>query len=294
MDDNSPQKLSTSTLAKRLEIPSQQLFVTLKDYGWIRKLEEGWALTSKGEFEGGEYVHSKRYGRYIVWPEELAEHPLFQALEDNRHLSATALGKKVGINARETNRVLAELGWIKHGYQGWELTALGERQGGIQLENDNSGTFYVVWPEALQHDTLLNKQLQLTAEIFLQQPPIEQAIKADLFSAEPEHWAGLDGHVHSSKAQLQICHWLYMAGIAHACPRQLPVNPELYADFYLPAHQIYIECWNDEAGKPLSLRMQRKEIYQQYKLAVIDLEKDDLNHLDEVLTRQFRKHGIRV
>jgi hypothetical protein len=30
----------------------------------------------------------------------------------------------------------------------------------------------------------------------------------------------LDGHVPHSKAQLMICHWLYMSEIAHAPPRR--------------------------------------------------------------------------
>ena len=73
-------KVSTSALAKLGEIPVQQLFSVLKDYTWIRKTDDGWALTAKGEFEGGSYVNSKRYGRYIVWPTSLLDHPLFQAI----------------------------------------------------------------------------------------------------------------------------------------------------------------------------------------------------------------------
>ncbi|MCP3907932.1 MAG: hypothetical protein GY712_07940 [Oceanicoccus sp.] len=289
-----PQKLSTSALAKVLDVPSQQLFATLKDYGWIRKLDEGWALSSKGEFEGGEYVHSKRYGRYIVWPEELASHPLLLALEDNRHISATMVGKAFGLSAREVNRILAELGWIKHGFQGWELTAVGEQRGGIQLENDSSGTFYVVWPQDIQSNKALSKLLEFSAGVYAD----PAAVSGDMFANQSDY-QGLDGHRHSSRAHFQICHWLYMAGIAHACQRELPFvaedNPQtLRADFYLPAHQLYIECWDDAGGSSLAQRMQRKDIYQQYGCAVIDIEKDDLDQLDEVLTRQFRKQGIRV
>lgn len=298
MDDkpqpDTPQKLSTSALAKLLDVPSQQLFATLKDYGWIRKLEEGWSLSSKGEFEGGEYVHSKRYGRYIVWPEELASHPLLLALEDSRHISATIIGKTVGLNAREVNRILSELGWIKHGFQGWELTAIGEQCGGIQLENDSSGTFYVVWPQDIQNNQTLNRQLTFSAEVYA----LPAAESDDMFASQSQY-QGLDGRQHSSKAHLQISHWLYMAGIAHACQRELPFvdkeNPQpLKADFYLPAHQLYIECWDDAGGSTLNQRMQRKDIYQQYGCTVIDIEKEDLEQLDEVLTRQLRKQGIRV
>ncbi len=289
MQEQSAQKLSTSALAKVLEIPSQQLFSTFKDYGWIRKLESGWALTGKGEFEGGEYVHSKRYGRYIVWPEELVSHPLLQAIEDNRHTSASALGKSHGLGAREVNRLLAELGWIKHGFQGWELTALGESEGGVQLENENSGTFYVVWPQNVQDNRLLKKQLQYAAEVNNQ---IDS--ESDLFAGETE-FHSLDGHNHTDRALHKICHWLYMAGIAHACQRNLPVDEEISADFYLPAHQLYIEYWGDDGSRgKLAQRMKRKELYQSLQLAVIDLDREDLLQLDEVLTRQLRKRGIRI
>jgi hypothetical protein len=84
-------KQSTSALAKTLNIPLQQLFATLRDCGWIRKVEDGWLLTAKGEFEGGEYVHSKRYGRYIVWPEALVEHPLLRGIESNRLVNAAGI-----------------------------------------------------------------------------------------------------------------------------------------------------------------------------------------------------------
>lgn len=288
MDDKAVQKISTSALARVLEVPSQQLFSTLKDYGWIRKLDDGWALSTKGEFEGGEYVHSKRYGRYIIWPEEIAQHPLLQALEDNRHISATSLGKSAGVSTREVNRVLAELGWIKPGFHGWELTSVGEQQGGVQLENDSSGTFYVVWPQDIQHHAVLSRGLKLSSHIY------QDAQQTDDLFTEQAPYNSVDGHQHNKISHLKICHWLYMAGFVHACHRQLPVEETLFADFYLPNQHVYIECWDDDEGVTLSQRMRRKELYKTLGVSVIDIEKDDLEHLDEVLTRQFRKHGVRV
>ncbi len=282
-------KLSTSALAKLLELSTQQLFTTLKDFGWIRKLDEGWALTNKGEFEGGEYVHSKRFGRYIVWPEDLAEHPLLQALEDNRHISPTALGKGFGLNAREVNRLLAELAWIKHDLQGWELTAEGERQGGIQLENESTGTYYIVWPLAVKDHSVLTRELNRAAAVLAD----DGGPGDDLFSNQQDYSA-VDGHSFSSRAALKICHWLYMAGIAHACNRQLPCEEDLRADFYLPAFQLYIEYWGEDDSRSLSLRMKRREFYDQQGLAVVEIQHDDLAELDHVLGKQLRKHGVRV
>ncbi|MFT7128108.1 MAG: hypothetical protein ACI89U_000213 [Gammaproteobacteria bacterium] len=305
MENSTNTKLSTSALAKRLEVPSSQLFGTLKDYGWIRKSDDSWELTTKGEFEGGEYVHSKRYGRYIIWPEELSEHPLLQALEDNRHITATSLGKRVGLNAREVNRILAELGWIKHGFQGWEISDRGEQCGGIQLENESSGTFYVVWPQAIVTNELFTAQLHLTARLFSFQSSESSAtsetslpLKDDLFADEnlpaQKSFLSIDGHQHNRKSLLQICHWLYMAGIAHASNRRLPFDGEYYADFYIPAHQIYIESWDDDSGSELKNKLQRKELYRQVNIKVIDVEQKNLGQLDEFLTREFRKRGIRI
>lgn len=286
--DNPPRKLSTSALAKQLEVPVQQLFGTLKDYGWIRKLEDGWALTAKGEFEGGEYRHSQRYGRYIVWPQTLAQHPLLQALEDNRMLSAAALGSPYGLSGKAVNRALAELGWLQRGFHGWELTGTGRRQGGVQLENKQTDMLYVLWPEAVGEEPTLQQSLELCRQV--QQPP--QA-GDDLF-AQQEGYRSIDGHRFDCPGLLQICHWLYMAGVLHACDRQLPVREGLRADFYLPLNHVYIEYWRaDDKAAALKARMRRSEVYRELKLAVIDIHPDDLEQLDEVLPRQLQKHGVK-
>ncbi|MDA8752758.1 hypothetical protein N9M39_01220, partial [Halieaceae bacterium] len=84
-------RLSTSALARKLEIPVQQLFATLRDYGWILRQADNWVLTPKGEFEGGDYQESRRYGRYIVWPEKLLSHPLLCAIESNQRITAAGM-----------------------------------------------------------------------------------------------------------------------------------------------------------------------------------------------------------
>ena len=125
-------KVSTTALARQLDIPAQQLFATLKDYGWIQRVEDNWVLTGKGEFEGGSYVDSKRYGRYIVWPKSLESHQLLKAIESNQRISASGLRRYYPkLHPRQINRALAELGLQAHSVLGWELTeqaaALGDR-----------------------------------------------------------------------------------------------------------------------------------------------------------------------
>ena len=54
--------MSTTALAKHFDIPSQSLFNFLTEKSWIEKIDKNWRLTGKGEFEGGEYIQSQKFG----------------------------------------------------------------------------------------------------------------------------------------------------------------------------------------------------------------------------------------
>ena len=159
MADNSTEKLSTTALAKQLELPVQQLFSALKDYGWINRTDKTWALTGKGEFEGGEYRDSQRFGRYIVWPETLKEHPLISAIEAEFRYGAAALAKFFDVPPRTLNRALAELGMQVHTISGWEITEKGKHLGGIQEESESSGSLYVSWPKEMVDNHVLQREI---------------------------------------------------------------------------------------------------------------------------------------
>ena len=105
----------------------------------------------------------------------------------------------------------------------------------------------------------------------------------------------IDGHRIESVAEAQICQWLYLSGITHAIRRRLPIETELYADFYLPDAQIYIEYWGHEEGSgQLAGKLTRQRIYNENHFKVIDLQQDDLSHLDEVLLRELLRAGLAV
>lgn len=281
------QKLSTSALAKALQLPLQQLFATLRDYGWIRKVEDGWLLTAKGEFEGGEYVHSRRFGRYIVWPPALLQHPLLVALESNRQFDAVQIGRRYGLHAREVRRLLGELGLLRRDFNGWALTSRGEAAGGVLVEEE-SGEGDIHWPEALLEQPEVAAQLDYGRRLYAEEG------SADLF-AGMEPLAALDGHRCASRGTWLICNWLYLAGIAHACGRRLPVPGDLRADFWLPEAQIYIEYSGEEGDAgTLSARLQRLDIYQREQWPVIEVRADQLPRIDDHLSRQLRRRGVRL
>jgi hypothetical protein len=292
-------RLSTSALARRLEIPAQQLFATLRDYGWIQRAGDAWLLTPKGEYEGGRYQHSRRYGRYIVWPESVEGHPLLCAIESNQRISAASMCRYYPrLHARQINRALAELGLQHHTLLGWELTGPGRSLGGQQEESEASGAFYVTWPHELVDNPVIHRELTRQSD---QSWPAQRSgeEEPDLFAggaaeAAESEWQGIDGHLLQTPMQRRVCNWLYLAQLAHAYRRALPTEEVLCADFYLPEGSIYIDCWESEvAAGELGAKLRKRELYRQLKLRHLEINPDDMERLDEVLGRGLLAYGIR-
>ncbi len=301
MNDSERQKLSTSALAKALDVPVQQLFGTLRDCGWIRKVEDGWVLTAKGEFEGGEYVHSKRYGRYIVWPEALLEHQLLRAIESNRLLNSVQLARKFQISAREVRRLLGDIGLLQRTFNGWELTRDGERLGGVVIDSgspDNPGGD-ITWPESLLDNDIVKAQFDYVQRAHHTPDESEaDSLSGDLFSGISEFTAR-DGHRFHSRNQLLVCDWLYFAGIAHACHYRLPLAQanfqEQRADFWLPAAHVYIDVGGDERdAAAIASAMERVELYRKHQWQFVEVRAEHIEHLDDYLTRALREFSAHI
>jgi hypothetical protein len=290
-------KLSTTALARKLAIPAQQLFATLKDYGWLQRAGDTWALTPKGEFEGGSYQKSKRYGTYIVWPERLDQHPLIAAIESNQRINAASMCRYYPpLHARQINRALAEIGLQHHSILGWELTPLGRSLGGQQEESASSGAFYVTWPHEIIDNPVIHRELALQTDQ-VQGEESAQGLEQDLFAAagaEAATYRGIDGHSLQSSLQIRVCNWLYLAQLAHACQRALPIEELVYADFYVPAGNIYIDCWeSDTPAKELSGKLHKRELYHEMDLRYLEINADAIDKLDETLGRGLLSFGIR-
>lgn len=287
-------RLSTTALARKLNIPTQQLFATLRDYGWINRSGESWILTPKGEFEGGGYQQSRRFGRYIVWPERLEHHPLLAAIESNQRITAASMCRYYPrLHPRQINRALAEIGLQHHSILGWELTALGRSLGGQQDESENSGAFYVTWPHEIIDNPVIHREL--TRQSDQSQPMVvSDDAEPDLFAAAADCCQGIDGHVLASALETRVCNWLYLAQLAHAYQRALPTEELVQADFYVPEGSVYIDCWNEDVpAKELSGKLHKRELYSQLKLRHIEINEADIERLDEVLGRGLLAFGIR-
>lgn len=284
--------ISTTALAKKNSLMAKDLFLKFYNYGFIDKDEaDSWILTQKGISFGGTYLESKQYGKYIAWPENIDLNNFKIEM-----LNATKLGQYFSLSARKTNVILSELGWTKKGIKGWLITSQGEKVGGLQSEDFKSGIPYVVWPI----DILNNKNLIATIEDLSGNTKQENINKEDNKKEdfrekfEAKHRA-TDGHFTRSKAEMLIDNWLYMFEIVHAYERKLPVEEDVYCDFYIPTGKVYIEYWgyeNDE--KYLNRKKKKKEIYEKYNLNLIELEDKDVQKLDDVLPKYLLTFGIQT
>ena len=94
-----------------------------------------------------------------------------------------------------------------------------------------------------------------------------------------------DGHMVRSRGELLIDNWLYHHRITHAYEPYAPIKEYLISDFYLNEHDVYIEYWGREDEEYIERRKEKERLYQEYKLDLIPIENEDIERLDDVLSR---------
>jgi hypothetical protein len=288
--------VSTTALAKRHQLKTKEMFVKLMNMGLIEKEGASWKLTEEGKRRGGAYKDSQQYGRYIVWPEDLLEDKERRDTSRGSLITATTIGKEFGLSAVKVNYILSEIGWISRGIKGWILSEQGKKQGGVQDEDKHSGVPYVRWPR----DIVKSKVLIETIEQFKggegenKQKGITDGEKEFRKKFEAKHRT-TDGHYVRSKAEMLIDNWLYMAGIVHAYERKLPIEEDVYSDFYIPDGKVYIEYWGYENDEKYQARKRKKiALYKKYGFNLIELTDKDVQNLDDVLPRLLLKYGVKA
>jgi hypothetical protein len=294
MIDTTIKKISTTALAKKYNITSKEMFVRLVNLGLIEKKGDVWSLTNEGVHRGGVFANSKRFGKYITWPEDIE----LDVDTSEKLITSTIIGKQYNLSPNKTNFLLSELGWIYKGLKGWLTTPQGVRQGGIQDEIKTTGVPYVRWPESILENKILKNSLEQlygptnSDEPNQEQTSLEEKGFRDKFEAK--HRA-TDGHFVRSKAEMLIDNWLYMAEIVHAYERKLPVEEDVYCDFYIPTGKVYIEYWGyDDNPKYLKRKETKKEIYEKYGFNLIELRDKEVQNLDDILPRLLLRYGIQA
>lgn len=216
-------------------------------------------------------------------------------LEPPARLNATALGERFDLSSRRMNLVLAELGWIRRERKGWVPTPQGEALGAVDKEHHQTGIPFVLWPETI----LSNKALLATVQSLVGDAEANSdrsSPEGDNFREKfaPTHRT-TDGHWVRSKAEMLIDNWLYMSAIVHAYERRLPIEEELYCDFYIPEGKVYIEYWGlDNDPKYAARKKAKREIYQKYKLNLIEITDEQLKNLDDYLPKALLRFGVVV
>lgn len=264
-------KFSTSKLAEKLQMEAKVLFGLLSEHGYIERVDNKWRLSGHGEFAGGSYQQSEKYGEFIVWPESIGQLDFIQSFLPD-WVSATRIGQQYRINARTVNALFSELGLINKDQRGWMISPRGILLSGEQ-RNSKQG-FYVMWPSSV-----------------LQNKGIVQALENVNGSTQSQ---SLDGHGCENVAEQRICNWLYLHHLAHAYKRPLP-GSDYECSFYLPERKIYIEYFGIKNIKhSLSENMQKQAFYKENGLSCIELHDEDLTSLDEVLPQKLLQFGLQI
>lgn len=99
-----------------------------------------------------------------------------------------------------------------------------------------------------------------------------------------------DGHKVRSKAEQIIDNWLYHNKIIHAYERRVPIEEELFCDFFIPIGKVWIEYWGLEDEKYLKRKELKKELYKKYDKNLIDLTDKDIEKLDDILPLKLRPY----
>lgn len=288
---------STTALAKQLGLEPKALFAKLKEVHYMQRETDKWVLTAKGKLAGGRIKTSEKLGDYIQWPETFDLNSLPKHLAPDipiEMISSTKIGKHFSMSANKINYILSELGWVDKSLKGWVATEQGIKQGAQQSEDSRSGVPYVKWPETLLNSNLLLSSVAAISSQFITSNSESSNSLEFREKFETKHRA-TDGHFVRSKAEMLIDNWLYMAEIVHAYERKLPIEEEVYCDFYIPTGKVYIEYWGyDNDPKYLARKQKKLAIYEKYGFRLIELDDSAVQNLDDVLPRLLLKYGVQA
>ncbi len=225
-------------------------------------------------------------------------------------LSSTKLGGELDLSNKRVNLVFAELGWIEKGPtgKGWVPTDQGLRRGARPMTVKRSGIPYVVWPAEILEDRVLvgtvdtlfpeydddETEPEVEREVAEAAPVSDASARALAFRARmPGTLRTQDGHFVRSRGEAMIDDWLYHQQIVHAYERRLPIEQDVYCDFWIPKGKVYIEYWGLESQPKYAGRMtEKKAVYAEHGLSLIEITNAHMNSLDDVLPALLLPFGV--
>ncbi|BAY09686.1 hypothetical protein [Calothrix sp. NIES-2098] len=211
-------------------------------------------------------------------------------------LSATKISERLGLSRKAINPIFAEIGLLDKVQNGWLATRLGLSFGAVQKYDEKDKKPYVVWPEEIFNNQIFMSTFRKVSEQDAETKSNSDSGKLNFREKfQAGNYRATDGHWVRSKAELSIDNWLYMAGLVHAYERKLPIEEEVYCDFYIPSGRVYIEYWGYEDEPEYASRKREKQhIYQKYEFNLIELNDEHIKNLDDYLPKMLRGFGIVV
>lgn len=101
-----------------------------------------------------------------------------------------------------------------------------------------------------------------------------------------------DGHLVRSRAEIIVDDYLFENRIWHVYEKRLPVAEEdLYCDFYLPEHDVYIEIWGRRDQEYVARRERKEKVYCGAGLQLISLGDEHIDDTD-LLVKALLQRGI--
>ena len=217
--------------------------------------------------------------------------------DDNVALSASKIAERFGIKATRLNAILNELGWLERAPKGWKVTTAGASMNAIQSTFKATGVPYVLWPESILNNQILQEAISNYLGNESSQPKETSQDLNDFRNKFPATFRATDGHWVRSRAEVMIDNYLYNSLLVHAYERKLPIEEDIYCDFYLPQKKVCIEYWGLENDAKYAARKKQKlEIYKKYKdrYNLLELGDEEIGNLDDHLPRLLLKFDIAV
>jgi hypothetical protein len=231
--------VSTEALAKKLNVDAFKLFINLKNINWIIRENDKWLLTGEGQKNGGRIKKNEKNDECIVWPNTITIDMLNKELEiaDRNLQTVSVISEKINLSPQNLNLIFSELGWIERDIRGWNITELGRIAGGRQREHAESSKLYVMWPRNILENKSLIETLIENHILESEKTKSKTGIDNNELSFRekfPATFRTSDGHYVRSRAEVIIDNFLYNYQITHAYERKVPIEEELYCDFYIP------------------------------------------------------------
>ena len=201
-------------------------------------------------------------------------------------LTAKEIAKKFGKNAKDVNEVLLNLGFIKKCDNGYNVTDVGKYYGGMQ--NYYMGRASVRWDERIVYNENFINEIVKVGE-----KSSKKEQKEDFREKFKAEYRTNDGHYVRSRAELVIANWLFAEGIAYAYEKRVPIEEDMYCDFYIPKGKVYIEFWGLKDDEAYLERKEKKiELYKKYNLNLIEIDNNTINKIDDYLPKELLKFGV--